>query len=226
MTLRARMIRRFTIGGVVLAALLFIPAGSLRYWQGWMLLVLTMGLVFPWSLWLVKHDPALAERRMRYDEKEPEQRRFKIMASLIYFPALLMTGFDYRFGWSRARLGGPPLWLELAGLVLVLAAYNLVFWVMRVNSFASRRIEVVEGQTVVMTGPYAYVRHPMYAGIALMLLGTPLALGSYVALPMFLLLIPLLTYRLIYEEKVLRRDLPGYVDYCEHTHFRLVPGVW
>lgn len=109
---------------------------------------------------------------------------------------------------------------------MVLGAYNLIFWVMRVNSFASRRIEVVEGQTVVTTGPYALVRHPIYAAIALMLLGTPLALGSYITLPIFPLIIPLLAYRLINEEKVLRRDLPGYVDYCEHTPFRPVPGVW
>lgn len=209
-----------------MAALLFVPAGSLRYWQGWVFLAITMGFFFPLSLWLVKHDPALAERRMRYDEKEPEQRRFKIVASFIYFPAFLLTGFDFRFGWSRVWLGGVPLWLELAGLLVALAAYNLIFWVMRVNSFASRRIEVMEGQTVVTTGPYAFVRHPMYAGIVLMLLGTPLALGSYIALPLFLLLIPALAYRLTNEEKVLRRDLPGYVDYCAHTRFRLVPGVW
>ncbi len=226
MTLKARMIRRFSIGGVVMAALLFVPAGSLRYWQGWLFVVVTMGFFFPTSLWLVKHHPALAERRMRYDEKEPEQRRFKIAASLVFFPAFLLAGLDFRFGWSRAWLGGVPLLLELAGLLVVLAADNLIFWVMKVNSFASRRIEVVEGQTVVTTGPYAFVRHPMYAGIVLMLIGTPLALGSYLSLAMFLLITPLLAYRLIYEEKVLRRDLPGYVDYCEHTHFRLVPGVW
>ncbi len=110
MTLRARMIRRFSIGGVVMAALLFFPAGSLRYWQGWMFLAATMGFLFPFSLWLVKHDPALAERRMRYDEKEPEQKRFKIAASLIFFPAFLLAAFDFRFDWSRSWLGAVPLW--------------------------------------------------------------------------------------------------------------------
>ena len=226
MTLQARVIRRFTIGGIVLAGLLFLPAGSLRYWQGWLFLVLTLGFFVPGTLYIAKRDPQLTERRMHYREKQREQNIFKIVTSMIYFPALTLPGFDFRFGWSRAWVGGVPLWLVLAGAALVLAEYFLIFWVMLVNSFASRTIQVEPGQKVVSTGPYAAVRHPMYAGIMLMLLGAPLALGSYVALPAFLLVIPPIVYRLINEEKVLRRDLPGYVDYCRQRRFRLVPGVW
>ena len=224
MTLQARVIRRFTIGGIVLAGLLFLPAGSLRYWQGWLLLVQTLGFFVPGTLYIAKRDPQLTERRMRYREKHREQNIFKIVASMICFPALTLPGFDFRSGWSRAWMGGVPLWLVLAGAALVLAGDFLIFWVMLVNSFASRTIQVESGQRVVSIGPYAAVRHPMYAGIMLMLLGAPLALGSYVALPAFLLVVPPIVYRLINEEKVLRRDLPGYVDYCRQRRFWLVPG--
>jgi len=188
--------------------------------------VLTLGFFVPGTLYIAKRDPQLTERRMHYREKQREQNIFKIVTSMIYFPALTLPGFDFRFGWSRAWVGGVPLWLVLAGAALVLAEYFLIFWVMLVNSFASRTIQVEPGQKVVSTGPYAAVRHPMYAGIMLMLLGAPLALGSYVALPAFLLVIPPIVYRLINEEKVLRRDLPRYVDYCRQRRFRLVPGVW
>jgi len=226
MTLKARVIRRFAMGTIVAAALLFLPAGSLRYWQGWFFMVVTWAFFFPAVLYMAKHDPQLMERRMQYKEKEPEQELFKIVASLIFFPAFMLPGFDFRFGWSRAWLGPVPLWLVLAGQAPALAGYGLAFWVMRVNSFASRTIQVEAGQKVVSTGPYAVVRHPMYAGIVVMFVATPLALGSYVALPAFVLMIPLFAYRMINEEKVLRRDLPGYVEYCQRTRFRLVPGVW
>jgi len=226
MTLQARVLGRFTIGGVCLAGLLFLPAGSVRYWQGWLFLAVTLGFFLLIVLYLAKHDPALGERRMHYKEKEREQNIFKIVASLIYFPALTLPGFDFRFGWSRKWLGPVPLAVVLAGLAVALSAYCLIFWVMRVNTFASRTIEVVAGQRVISSGPYAVVRHPMYSGIALMMLGTPLVLGSYVALPAFVLVILPLAYRLVNEEKVLRRDLAGYAEYCERTRFRLVPGLW
>ena len=109
---------------------------------------------------------------------------------------------------------------------MALAGYLMAFWAMRANSFAGRTIRVEPGQTVATSGPYGIVRHPMYSGIALVLLGMPLGLGSYVASPVFALAIVPLVYRLLNEEKVLRRDLRGYSEYCEHTHFRLVPGVW
>jgi protein-S-isoprenylcysteine O-methyltransferase Ste14 len=226
MTLQGRVIRRFGIATVVSAALLFLPAGSLRYWQGWVFLGLTWGFLIPAVLYITKRDPQLMERRMRMKEKEPEQQVFKVVAGLIYFPAFLLPGLDFRFGWSRAWLGPVPVGVVLAAQAVTVAGYGLAFWVMRVNTFASRTIQVEPGQKVVASGPYAVVRHPMYAGMVLMMLTTPLALGSYVALPFFALMVPLIAYRLISEEKVLRRDLGGYAEYCERTRFRLVPGVW
>lgn len=226
MTLQTRAMVHFGIAAVISAAMLFLPAGSLRYWQGWMFLVETWGFLFPAVLYLAKHDPQLLERRLRMKEKEREQQLFRVVASLIYFPAFLLPGLDFRFGWSRAWLDPVPLGVVLVAQAVTLAGYGLAFWVMRVNAYASRTIQVEPGQEVVSSGPYALVRHPMYAGMVLIMLATPLVLGSYVAFPVFALMVPLLAYRLINEERVLRRDLAGYAEYCERVRFRLLPGVW
>jgi protein-S-isoprenylcysteine O-methyltransferase Ste14 len=146
--------------------------------------------------------------------------------SVISFSAFTLAGLDFRFGWSRAWLGPVPLWLIIVGQIIAAAGYWLVFWVMKTNSFASSTIRVETGQRVVRSGPYAAVRHPMYSGMAVMALGTPLALGSYLTLPAFASLIPVLVYRLIHEEKFLHHALPDYAEYCEQTRFRLVPFVW
>jgi len=138
---------------------------------------------------------------------------------------MALCGFDYRFGWSGAFLGRVPLWLVLTAQAILLASYFLVFRVMKTNSFASSVIQVEVGQEVISTGPYRLVRHPMYSAISLMVLATPLALGSYLALPLFLLLISLLVFRLLNEEKLLRQSLPGYVEYCRRTRSRLIPFI-
>ena len=226
MSLKGRMIRRLAVGLAVAAAMLFLPAGSLRYWQGWVFLVVLMGVWVVLSSWLMKHSPDLMERRLQTKEKEPAQKVFQLLLTLIFFLALTLPGFDFRYGWSRAWIGPMPWWVSVAGQAAVLAGSGLTFWVMWVNRFASRTIQVEAGQSVICSGPYAVVRHPMYSGIAVMMLAVPLALGSYVALPVFALTIPLYVFRLIHEEGVLRRDLPGYPEYCERTRFRLVPGVW
>ena len=174
----------------------------------------------------MKRDPQLMERRLRSKEKEPEQKLFQKLWAVIFSVAFLLPGFDFRFGWSRAWLGPVPAWVVAAGLAGSLAGSALLFWVMKTNSYASRIIQVEEGQKVITTGPYAMVRHPFYVGNLTWVLSIPLALGSYVAFPVFALLVPVIIYRLIHEEKVLRRDLPGYPEYCEQTRFRLVPGVW
>jgi protein-S-isoprenylcysteine O-methyltransferase Ste14 len=210
----------------VIAPILFALAGSLRFWQGWCFLAFAWGSPFLFAFYSVKHDPQLLERRMRMKEKDPRQALFKGLASLIIFSAIGLAALDFRLGWTRARLGPVPLWVMLVGQAAVLAAMILIIWVMKVNSFAARTIEVEAGQEVISTGPYAAVRHPMYSGVALVVLATPLALGSYITLPLFVLIIPVLALRLLGEEKVLSRDLPDYPEYCARTRFRLLPGVW
>jgi protein-S-isoprenylcysteine O-methyltransferase Ste14 len=223
MTLKARVIRHFTVGAVVYAALLFLPAGSLLFWQGWLYLVVTLGFLLPASLYMVKRDPQLTERRMQVKEKEPKQMVFKTLLGLIGFSAIVLAGLDFRLGWTRAWLGPVPLAVVLVAQAAMLAGYYLGFWSMKVNTFAARTIQVEAGQTVISSGPYAIVRHPMYSGIALFALAAPLALGSCVAWLVFVWVIPLLALRLLDEENVLRRELAGYVEYCQRTRFRLMP---
>ena len=140
---------------------------------------------------------------------------------MTYVIAFLLPGFDHRFGWSHL-----PLWMTVFSQAVVLGGYVMTLWVMKANSFAASTIQVEPGQRVISDGPYRIVRHPMYSGICAMLLFTPLALGSYFALPTFALVIPLVVLRLLNEEKVLRQELPRYSEYCLHTRFRLVPFLW
>src|SRR5215470_3824513 len=203
MSLRSKLLLRFCVGLIVAAALLFIPAGSWTFWQGWIFMVIIFALGVLSSFYLYKHDPKLIERRLQTKEKIREQRLLVRFLRPLFVAVLVLPGLDYRFGWSRAYLGGVPLWLTLLSDALVIASFLWVVWVMKVNSFASRTIQVEQGQTVVSTGPYSLVRHPMYLGSIVMLLFIPLVLGSYVALPAFALLIPFYVLRLLNEEKVL-----------------------
>jgi len=221
MSLKARLAVHFSLALIVFTSLLFIPAGSWKFWQGWVVLVIWFMPGLAAGIFFYKRDPELLERRMRAKEKVREQKLIMTCFYAIFLISFVLPGLDHRFGWSR-----PPLWLTLLGQVLLLASYLMTFWVVRVNRFASRTIQVDPGQTVISTGPYRIVRHPMYLGGSVMLLAMPLALGSYWALPAFALLIPALVLRLLNEEKILRQELPGYSAYCLRTRFRLVPFLW
>src|SRR6266403_1332560 len=220
-SLAARLILRTLISVIIVAVFLFLPAGSLRYWQGWAFMALWFLPMLIASPYFLMHDPQLVERRLQTKEKSSEQKTIIRLAQPIVFANLLVPGLDYRFGWSRV-----PLWLTILSEALVLAGYLITFWVMKENSFASRTVQVMEGQRVISTGPYRVVRHPMYFGAVLMLLFTPLALGSSWALPGFLLVGVLIVLRLLHEESVLSRELPGYSEYCERTRYRLIPLFW
>jgi protein-S-isoprenylcysteine O-methyltransferase Ste14 len=220
-SLTTRLILRSLFAFIFVAAILFVPAGSFRYWQGWVFMA-SVFLPMPiTSIYFLKRDPQLVERRLRTQEKVSEQKTIIRWAQLVFFGSLLIPGLDYRFGWSRV-----PLWMTILSQLLVFAGYMITLWVMKENSFASRTIQIDEGQRVISTGPYRLVRHPMYFGAVLMLLFASPALGSWWALPGFLLVIPLIVLRLLHEEKMLRRDLPGYSDYCLRTRSRLLPFLW
>ena len=226
MSLGLRLALRMVIGMFAVGMMLFLPAGTLRFWQGWAYLAVWSipGLVF--SLYFTKHDPALVERRLHSREKEKEQKVVMAVVYVIFALGYLIPGLDFRFGWTCRWTGPVPLWLQITSLAVVLASYLMTIWVMDVNRFAARTIRVEAGQNVVSTGPYRWVRHPMYSGIVLMMLFTPLALASYVALPVFALVLPALMFRLLNEERVLRRELPGYTEYCHGTRYRLIPYIW
>jgi protein-S-isoprenylcysteine O-methyltransferase Ste14 len=226
MTLKAKLILRLALTSILLSTMLFVPAGSLHFWQGWTLMATTFIPTVSAYAHLYKHDPKLLERRLQNKENVREQKILIRLLKPFFFAVLLLPGFDYRFGWSRRLLGAVPVWLVVLSLALILAGFSLTFWVLKVNSFASRTIRVEAEQAVIATGPYALVRHPMYLGSILMWLFIPLALGSYVSWPAFVLLVPFYVARLLNEEKVLRNELPGYPDYCQRTRSRLLPYIW
>jgi len=220
-SLKTRLILRSVIAVIFVAAILFIPAGSLRYWQGCVFMAILFVPVPITSVYFLKRDPQLVERRLRTEEKITTQKAIIRSAQWVVFLSLVIPGLDFRFAWSRV-----PLWLTILSQLFVFAGYLVTLWVMKENSFASRTVQIEEGQRVISTGPYRLVRHPMYFGAVFMLLFTPLALGSWLALPGFLFVIPLIVLRLLNEEKMLCRDLPGYSDYCLRTRSRLLPLLW
>lgn len=177
-------------------------------------------------VYFLKHDREFLERRLELMEQVREQRLLTLWLQPVFFAIFLLPGFDHRLGWSRALAGTVPLWLNLLAGALVLAGIFIVSWAMNVNRFAAHTVRVETGQKVISTGPYALVRHPLYAGSVVLWLFTPLALGSWVALPFFVLLLPFYVIRLLNEEKVLRVQLTGYSEYCQRTRYRLIPYVW
>jgi len=213
---------RFGLGFVCLAAMFFIPAGTLRYWEAWAWLAVVIIPMFFVLAYLLRNDPALLERRMHTRETEKPQSLMVKLSLAVFIVAYLIPGLDYRFGWSNV-----PVWLELFSLLMVLLGYLLIFAVFRENTYTSRVVEVAAGQTVIDTGPYSIVRHPMYVGAITMYVFTPLALGSYWALLPTLFIIPILTVlRIPNEEEVLKRELTGYAEYMQKVRYRLVPGIW
>lgn len=212
---------RFGLGMIVIPLMLILPAGTIYYWHAWVycaVLFTPMLIAVPY---LIRTDPELLERRLRAREKERAQFLIILFSSIFILAAFLLPGFDFRFGWSHV-----PLWLVILSDVMVFFGYVGFLAVLRYNSFAGRTIEVDKGQKVISTGPYALVRHPLYLAYMLIVVFTPLALGSFVALPFFLLSVPFLVLRILNEEAVLRRDLAGYSDYCQKTRYHLIPFVW
>lgn len=217
-----KVVLRFALGLAALGALLWIAAGSLRFWQGWAWFVLTVVTNVGLTVYLARKDPALLQRRMQRKESSRLQAALHALMMVFWVATLVAAGLDFRHGWSR----GFPAWLVILALAASLATQGIFIAVFRANRFASATIRVETEQTVVATGPYGVVRHPMYTGLALMAILTPLALASWVALACAALALLVLVLRLLDEEKVLCRDLPGYLQYCRQIRWRLVPGVF
>jgi protein-S-isoprenylcysteine O-methyltransferase Ste14 len=204
--------------------LLFLPAGAARYWQAWGFLAVFFVASLLITLYLMKKDPALLKRRLRGGptaEKEKTQKIIMSFTTIGFIALLVVPALDYRFMWSSA-----PLYVVIAGDILTALGFYIVFLVYKENTFTSATIEVTRDQKVISTGPYAIVRHPMYAGSLLYLLGMPLALGSYWGLLVLAAVMPFLIWRLFDEERFLSKNLPGYTDYCAKVRWRLIPGVF
>lgn len=226
MNLKARLGIRLALVLPLHAALLFLPAGSLRFWQAWVFLGVFVVFNVVFVGYFYRRDPQLIERRLQHKEQRREQKLFTLLWVALSICTLSLAGLDYRFGWSMAFLHGVPVWLTLFSQVLLFCSWLLMFQVFRFNTFASAVVQVEAEQKVISSGPYRIVRHPMYSAIGVMVVATPLALGSYVALAPAVVLIPVLVFRLLNEERVLRQELRGYSEYCLQTRFRLIPNVW
>ncbi len=219
-----RMLVSLGLLGLAMALLVFLPAGTVHYWQAWVFLAVYLAVSLVVALYLLWRDPALVQRRMKGGPTaEPHGKQKIIMgfASLGFCALLVVPGLDHRFGWSAV-----PALLVACGDALVAIGFFLVVLVLRENTFAAATVQVAEGQRVISTGPYAVVRHPMYAFSFVYALGIPLALASWWGLLGVAFMFAFIVWRLLDEERLLARDLPGYAEYQRRVRYRLVPHVW
>lgn len=224
MNLAVRTAKTAMLGLLVLGAVVFIPAGTLAYWQGWAFIVVFTVSTNVIGIYLALNDPALLERRMKIGpgaETRPMQKALIALAFMGVIGLVIVSVLDHRFGWSHV-----PAWISVLGNVLVALGLMVNLLVFRENSYGASTIEKMEGQKVISTGPYALVRHPMYVGVLIMVLGVPLALGSYWGLLFMLLNVPILVLRILDEEKMLASTLDGYTNYMRAVRYRLMPGLW
>jgi protein-S-isoprenylcysteine O-methyltransferase Ste14 len=209
---------------VMLIAIIFLPAWTFNYWQGWVCLLAFSGPCIVITVYVAKNDPALLERRMKAGasaETEPARKIIQVVAFFAFLADFAVSVFDHRFGWSSV-----PVWVTIFGDSLILAGFMMVFVVFKANSYTSGIIEVAPEQKVISTGPYAVVRHPMYSGALLMLIGIPLALGSWWGELANVVMTAALACRLLNEERFLSVNLRGYQEYHKKVKYRLVPLVW
>lgn len=206
---------------IFIAAVLFLPAGSLSFWEAWFYCGIVFIPMFFVMIYFLIKDPAFIERRLNFKEKEKEQKLIIKIGNILFLSGFLIPGFDYRYNWSEVN----------QTTVLIFGAFALIGYIIVIitfmaNSYASRVVEVVDGQKIITTGIYSIIRHPMYLGVLIMYLSTPFVLGSLWSLIPFSLIIPILILRILNEEKVLKSELPGYTEYCSRTRKRLIPYLW
>jgi protein-S-isoprenylcysteine O-methyltransferase Ste14 len=222
---KAKLVRKlifYLLLIIAIYALLFFPtAGTLNYWQAWMYIILLIMMMTAMTIFLIRTDPELLIRRLQFRERRKAQKQLITWSYPVFIIIYILPGFDQRFGWSNMAPA-----ISIAAEVLVAAGYFIVALVFRENSYTSRIIEVKEGQKVIDTGPYAIVRHPMYVGALMLYIMSPLALGSWVAGLVSLIMIPIIVIRIHDEEATLVEELEGYREYREKVRYRLIPGIW
>ena len=212
---------KFTCGLLLVGLLVFLPAGTIHYTYGWLLICLLFIPMLIAGFVMLAKSPELLKKRLDVKEKQSAQKGVLAFSGLMFIGGFVVAGLDFRFGWSEM-----PLWVVIAASVLFLTAYALYAEVMRENAYLSRTIKVEEGQTVVDTGLYGVVRHPMYAVTILLFLMIPLVLGSWYALIVFAFYPAIIIVRLTDEEELLTRELPGYVQYKQKVKYRIIPFIW
>ena len=214
-------IAKFLAGLLMVGLLLFLPAGTFAYWQGWLLLGILFIPMFIAGLIMMKKSPELLRKRLDVREKQSEQKTVIALSGLMFLAAFIVAGLNIRFGWLVL-----PAWMSWAAAVLFLLAYALYAEVLRENVWLSRTVEVQENQKVIDTGLYGVVRHPMYMATLLLLLSMPLVLGSTLSFVITLAYIPIIARRIRNEEQVLEEGLPGYREYKKRVRYKVIPHVW
>jgi protein-S-isoprenylcysteine O-methyltransferase Ste14 len=217
-------IAQSVFGLVFFVALIFVTAGTWNYWQGWVFLAVFAASTTGFTIYLAIYDKPLLERRMRAGPRHEKERSQKIIISLIivaFLAFIILPILDYRYGLSPV-----PAWVSIVGDTILLFSFLSIFWVIKTNSWAASNIRVEAAQKVIDSGPYAYVRHPMYFAAAWFFVGIPLALGSWWSVALVVPFSPVLLWRLLDEEKILARDLAGYAEYMRRVKYRLIPYVW
>ena len=217
----AAALSKFAMGVVPIGLLLFLPAGTIDWWQGWLFMGILFVPMFIAGLVMMAKAPDLLRKRLDAKESESDQRMVLALSALMFVAAFVVAGLGHRFEWPTF-----PVWASWTGAVVFLAAYALYAEVMRENAYLSRTIEVQGGQRVVDTGLYAIVRHPMYSATLLLFLSMPIVLGSPFSFVIMLVYLPIIAMRIRNEEAVLEAGLEGYDDYLTRVKWRLVPGIW
>ena len=219
--LLTQALAKFFLGVLVLGILLFLPAGSLHYWQGWLLMGILFVPMFVAGLVMMAKNPDLLRKRLHAKEREAEQKTVVKLSGLLFFTAFVVAGLNWRFGWWIL-----PNWAVWVAAGLFLASYLLYAEVLRENTYLSRTIEVQENQKVIDTGLYGIVRHPMYTATTILFLAMPLVLASPISFMIMLGYIPVIAKRIKNEEKVLEEGLEGYAAYREKVKYRILPYIW
>jgi protein-S-isoprenylcysteine O-methyltransferase Ste14 len=221
MKLLINALTKFSCGLVLVGLLIFLPAGTLSYTKGWLLMVLLFGPMLIAGFVMLFKSPDFLAKRLDAKEKQATQKGVLAFSGLMFIGGFVVAGLDYRFGWSQM-----PRWVTITASVLFLVSYALYAEVMRENAYLSRTIKVEEGQTVVDTGLYGIVRHPMYMVTILLFLMMPIVLGSWYALIVFAFYPAIIIVRLKDEEDLLTRELSGYAEYKEKVKYRILPFIW
>ena len=212
---------KFLLGVVILGLLIFLPAGSLRYWQGGLLMGILFVPMFCAGLVMMARNPELLKKRLNAREEEQEQKTVVRLSGLLFIAAFVVAGLNWRFGWCVL-----PDWAVWVAAGVFLACYLLYAEVLRENTYLSRTIEVQENQKVIDTGLYGIVRHPMYSATTLLFLAMPLVLASPISFAIMLLYLPLIAIRIKNEEKVLEEGLEGYKEYKQWVKYKVIPLIW
>ena len=219
-----QLVRSSVLGTIAMLALIFIPAGTVNYSQGWAYAVTFIICSAAYTVYLAKYDPALLKRRTEAGISHEKEFTQKVVVALLFTVSIVLVvlpPLDFRFGWSLM-----PWQASIIGDALVACSFYIFYLVSKVNTYAAANIRVEKGQKVISTGMYGFIRHPMYFGALFLFIGTPLALGSWWTLLLLPWFIPILVARILNEEKVLVRDLPGYVEYTNKVRYRLIPNIW